>query len=252
MAKLAPTIELSDGTQMPAIALGTWDARDNEVYDAVKVAIDVGYRHFDTAWLYQNENEVGQAIREKIADGKVTREEIYVTTKLWPTFFARDQVVPACKESLANLGLDYVDLYLIHWPIGMRYTKKSERRLENLEGTDDDFIEAYKGLEECVRLGLVRSIGISNFNSVQTDRILAVATIKPVVNQVECNVQLNQKKLIAFSRERDILITSYCPLARPDPATKNPAFWFSEEMARISKKYGKTPAQITLRYLVFA
>lgn len=246
----APKVKLSNGTEMPILALGTWDARDREIYDAVKVAIDVGYRHFDTAWLYQNEKEVGEAIREKIAEGKIKREDVYVTTKLWPTSFPRDQVVPACKVSLANLGLDYIDQYLIHWPVGMQYTKKSANLLENLASTDDDYLEAYKGLEDCYQLGLVKSIGISNFNSEQVDRVLSMATIKPVVNQVECHVQLNQKKLIAFCKERNILITSYCPLGRPNPAAKTPAFLFSPEVANIAKKYGKTPAQITLRYLV--
>lgn len=235
------------------IGLGTWAARDNEIYEAVKYAIDIGYRHFDTAWLYQNEKEVGQAIREKIAEGKVTREEIYVTTKLWPTFFAREQVVPACKVSLDNLGLDYIDQYLLHWPMGMKYTEQTENFLENLAFDESlDFLEAYKGIEDCVKLGFVRSIGISNFNSVQTDQILAIATIDPVVNQVECCIQINQEKLIKFSKERGILITSYCPLARPDPVAKKPIFYYSDEVADIGKKYGKTPAQVSLRYLVSA
>lgn len=250
MAKVAPTIQLSDGNKMPVIAIGSWATKGTEVYEAVKAAIDVGYRHIDTAIIYQNEKDVGQAIREKIAEGKVTREEIYVTTKLAPTSHATDQVVPACKKSLENLGLDYIDCYLIHWPVSMKYSTFTGNMLENLVSDSVDYVDAWKGMEEVLRLGLARSIGISNFNSQQVERLLKNATVKPVVNQVECNIMLNQKKLRDFCKERDIVITSYCPLARPDPVKKTPAFFYSEEMAQIAKKYGKTPAKVTLRYLV--
>lgn len=251
MPQLAPKIKLSNGFEMPVLAMGTYQAREGEIYDAVKAAIDIGYRHFDTAYLYQNEAEIGKAIREMIAEGKVKREDIFVTTKLWNTEFALDKVVPACKNSLEALGLDYIDLYLLHWPMAMKYSKVTDDLLSNLEPDNDiDYIDTWKGMEECVRLGYVRSIGVSNFNSKQLQRVLDIAQIKPVNNQVECSVQLNQKKLINHCRKLGIIVSSYCPLARPVPAEKKPAFLFDEKIVEIGKKYGKTPAQIALRYLV--
>lgn len=251
MPQVVPKIKLSNGFEMPAIAMGTYQARENEIYDAVKAAIDIGYRHFDTAYLYQNEAEIGRAIREKIAEGKVKREDIFITTKLWNTEFAIEKVVPACKKSLEALGLDYIDLYLLHWPMAMKYSTETDDLLSNLEADNDiDYVDTWKGMEECVRLEYVRSIGISNFNSKQVQRVLDIAQIKPVNNQVECSVQLNQKKLINFCRKQNIVVSSYCPLARPVPAEKKPAFLFDDKIVAIGKKYGKTPAQVSLRYLV--
>lgn len=252
MPQLAPKIKLSNGFEMPVIAMGTYKALEGEVYEAVKAAIDIGYRHFDTAFAYQNEAEIGRAIREKIAEGKVKREDIFVTSKLWTTEFSIEKVVPACKGSLDRLGLDYIDLYLLHWPMAMQHTNKSttDPLTDLIPDNSFDYIDTWKGMEECVRLEYVRSIGISNFNSKQVQRLLDIAQIKPVNNQVECSVQLNQKKLINFCKKLGIVVSSYCPLARPVPAEKKPKFLFDEHIIELGKKYGKTPAQIAIRYLV--
>lgn len=161
-----------------------------EVEQAVKDAIDVGYRHFDCAMLYGNEAEIGSAIREKIAEGAVTREELFVVTKLWNTFHEKHLVVPTCKKSLENFGLDYIDQYLIHWPVAQKTVGELNVSFpfSNAYGIDYDYVETWKGMEECVKLGLTKGIGLSNFNSKQIERVLNAATIKPVVNQVRTKI----------------------------------------------------------------
>lgn len=135
--------------------------------------------------LYSNEKEIGEAIKEKIADGTVKREDLFVATKLWNTFHEYEQVVPTCKKSLENLGLEYVDLYLIHWPVAQKQIKLDPMDpFGNAVIIKHDFTETWRGMEDCVKLGLTKSIGLSNFNSVQVLRILDVAKVLPVTNQV--------------------------------------------------------------------
>lgn len=162
-------------------------AAPGEVGEAVKHAIDVGYRNFDCAWIYGNEKEIGEGIRSKIEDGTVKREDLFITTKLWNTFHEQDAVIPSLKESLNNFGLDYVDLYLIHWPCA----QKNIGQFNNLQPFDGilnieyDYVNTWKGMEECVKLGLTKGIGLSNFNIEQVQRILDAANIRPVMNQVK-------------------------------------------------------------------
>ncbi|KAL1122605.1 hypothetical protein AAG570_002935, partial [Ranatra chinensis] len=226
-----------------------------EVTQAVKDAIDAGYRHIDCAYIYGNEKEVGVAINDKIKDGTIQREDLFITSKLWNTFHREDLVIPILKETLSRLGIDYVDLYLIHWPMG--YKEESELFPKDESGkvqySDTHFTETWKSMEECVKLGLAKSIGVSNFNSKQIQEILDIAEIKPVNNQVECHPYLNQKKLIEFCKERGITVTAYSPLGSPgrtmvsadevklldDPVIKS-----------LADSYGKTVAQILIRYQV--
>lgn len=161
---------------------------DGETGLATKYAIDSGYRHFDTAYLYGNEREVGQAIQEKIDEGVVKREDIFIVTKLWNTHHEPDKVEKACRTSCDNLGLGYIDLYLMHYPVAFKEREPFEFWPLNPNGQHDhadvDYVDTWKAMEKLVGLGLVRSIGISNFNSQQVDRLLANCTIKPVTNQV--------------------------------------------------------------------
>ncbi|XP_076295972.1 aldo-keto reductase 1B-like [Lasioglossum baleicum] len=255
----APRITLSNGEKIPVLGLGTWQAADNPgvVEQSVRDAVDAGYRHFDCAFIYGNEKEIGKALHDKIAEGVVKREDLFITTKLWNTFHKREDVVPACKTSLENFGLDYVDLYLIHWP--MSFGANEEKIWPTgLKGTQvneiDNFLDTWRGMEECVKLGLVKSIGLSNFNSKQIERVLSMAEIKPVMNQVECHPNLNQKKLRKFCAERGIAITAYSPFGSPKRTWAKPGdpevTMDSPEIVKLTKKYGKTPAQIILRYLI--
>lgn len=250
----APKVKLNNGYEMPILGLGTYSSNDNEGEIAVKHAIDLGYRHIDTAYFYQNEKEVGKAIKDKICDGVITRDDIFLVTKLWSIHHEPERVEDACRKSLENLGLDYIDLYLMHIPVGYQFLDEQTLLPKDSDGklilNDVDYLDTWKAMEKLVKLGLVRSIGVSNFNSEQIERILQNCEIRPVTNQVECHPGLNQKKLIKFCREREMTLTAYCPLGRPKPEEKQPDFVYSEKTQKIAEKYNKTPAQIVLRYLL--
>lgn len=248
-----PSVKLNNGVEMPGLGFGTFLSKPNEVAEAVKHAIDIGYRYIDTAFFYANEHEVGLAIKEKIASGVVKREDIFVTTKLWCIHYDPSRVEYGCRKSLENLGLDYIDLYLIHFPVGFAYVDDStfipkEEGAQFVTTNDYDCVDIWKAMEQLVKKGLVRSIGISNFNAEQVERVLKNCEIKPVVNQVECHVELNQKKLREFCKERDIVIIAYCPLGRHNAEAKKPAFLYDERTKAIAKKYNKTPAQVAIRF----
>ncbi|PNF24350.1 1,5-anhydro-D-fructose reductase [Cryptotermes secundus] len=248
------SVKLNNNRDIPVLGVGTLFAKQGEAEQLVKDAIDIGYRHFDTAMAYQNEKEVGAGVRAKIAEGVIKREDIFITSKLWNTKHKRELVVDACKETVSKLGLEYVDLYLIHWPFAFKdseelWPKDSDGKVQL---ADDDYVDTWKGMEECVKLGLARSVGISNFNTEQINRVLEVATIKPAVNQVECHPYLNQSKLIAFCKERGIVITAYCPLGSPNSIAKAdfPAPLKDPTLQELASKYKKSVAQIILRYLI--
>ncbi|KAI4459522.1 aldo/keto reductase [Holotrichia oblita] len=239
MAGKVPKLTLNNGLQCPALGLGTWQATPGEVGSAVKHAIDIGYRHIDCAMLYGNEKEIGEAIREKLKEGVVKREDLFIVTKLWNTFHEREQVVPACKnlwkilKLLGELDVDFP--------------------FKNAVGLDYDYVDTWKGMEECVDLGLTKSIGLSNFNSKQVQRVLDAARIKPVMNQIEVNPNINQKILIKFCRDRGIEVTAYSPFGSPSrPWAKpgDPVIHLTDpKLVAIGKKYKKTAAQIVLRYV---
>lgn len=249
MTKFAPCVKLYNGQEMPVVGLGTYRSYDNKAEQAVKDAIDVGYRHIDTAFVYENEHEVGRAVRSKMAEGKIKREDVFITTKLGGIHHDPQLVEHACRKSLSNLCLDYIDLYLMHFPVGQIYAGD-----ENVHGSselsDTDYLDTWKAMEKLVDLGLVKGIGLSNFNAEQTERILQNCRHRPLVNQVECNPAFNQKKLIEFSRERQIVITAYSPLGRPQPDRHWPPFLYGQTARELAKRYNRTPAQICLRYLI--
>jgi len=255
MAPQTPTIKLNSGYEIPIFGLGTWKSQPGEVTKVVQEAIDVGYRHIDGALAYSNEKEVGEAIEAKIKQGVVKREDLFVTSKLWNTFHRSDLVVNSLKKTLADLKLDYLDLFLIHWP--MAYKEDAELFPKDANDkmiySDADYLDTWKMMEECVRLGLTRSIGLSNFNSQQIQRILDNSKIKPAMLQVECHPYWNQKKLFEFCKSKGISVTGYSPLGSPDrPWAKptDPKLVDDVKLVELSKKYGKSPAQIILRWLV--
>jgi len=184
-------------------------------------------------------------VRSKIRDGTIRREDIFITTKLWNTRHGQEEVVPALRESLENLGLDFVDLYLIHWPVSVD---------EQGNLTSIDFTDTWKGMVEAQRLGLTRSIGVSNFNEAQLQKLLASSKVKPVVNQIEVNPNLVQKKLVTFCQERGIQIVAYSPLGSmvegrrqstpAAPKLNDPT------LSAMADKYKKSTVQIVLRYLL--
>lgn len=260
-ARFIPTVKLNNGLEMPAIGLGTSMSKGDECSKAVMTAIDEGFRHIDTAYNYRNEDAVGRAIRAKIEEGVVTREELFVTTKLWNTFHHPDHVPMAFGKSLEHLGLDYVDLFLIHMPFGYEFNGWDPEKRTPLDDngnvlcSDDDYVDTWKAMEKLLESGRVHSIGVSNFNSEQLERILANCRVKPVTNQVECNARINQKLLIEFCMERDIVVTAHSPFGRPHLFEKNPKdkpkpVLDEPEIVEIGKKFDKSSAQVVLRYLL--
>lgn len=193
-------------------------SKPGEVFQAVRDAIDAGYRHIDCAYNYLNEAEVGTGIKSKIDQGIVKREDLFVCSKLWNTFHRPDLVEPALQNSLKDLQLSYLDLYLIHFPTafqegGDRYPKDEQGKVVF---SNVDFCDTWKAMEELVHKGLVKSIGISNFNSKQMERILACASIPPAVNQIEVHPYMSQTKLVEFCKAKNVAVTAYSPLRSQD------------------------------------
>mgnify|MGYP002823782031 CR=1 FL=1 len=207
---------------MPILGLGTWQATGDEVKKAVIRAIELGYRAIDTAWIYQNQTEVGEALKEVT----VPREELFITSKLWNDHHRYDDVIANCKETLKQLQLDYLDLFLIHWPI-----------------EDVAIEETMRAMKTLVDEGLVKSVGVSNFSIKNLRDALAVSDVKISMNQVEFHPGLFQKDLLEFSNKSNIATTAYCPIARgknlDDPSLQS-----------IAQKHSKTPAQVSLRWLI--
>ncbi|KAK9884641.1 hypothetical protein WA026_007478 [Henosepilachna vigintioctopunctata] len=231
------------------------NSKKGEVTQAVKDAIDLGYRHIDCAHVYGNEKEVGDAIKAKITEGVVRREDLFLTSKLWNTFHRPDLVEVAIKETLKNLGVDFINLYLMHWPVA--YKEEGELFPLNKDGkpifSDVDYVDTWKSMEELVKKGFTKSIGLSNFNKRQIERVLEIATIKPVNNQIECHPYLNQTRLIDFCKSKGIAVTAYSPLGSPDrPWAKpeDPSLMQDTKLKELALKYKKTPAQILLRYQI--
>ncbi|XP_040104748.1 dihydrodiol dehydrogenase 3-like isoform X3 [Oryx dammah] len=228
-------VKLNDGHFIPVLGFGTAETKEvakSEALEVTKFAIEVGFRHIDCAYVYQNEEQVGQAIQSKISDGTVKREDIFYTSKLWCTFLRPELVRPALEKSLKNLQLDYVDLYIIHFPLAM------------------------KALEKCKDAGLTKSIGVSNFNHKQLEKILNKPGLKykPVCNQVECHPYLNQSKLLDFCKSHDIVLVAYGALGSQRVKEwvnlSLPVLLEDPVLSAIAKKHKQTPALVALRYQI--
>jgi diketogulonate reductase-like aldo/keto reductase len=215
------TLELNNGVRIPREALGVFQVEDSVAEKSVRCALKNGYRHIDTATIYGNEAGVGRGIRES----GVPREEIFLTTKLWNDDMRALRVKEAFEQSLEKLGTDYVDLYLIHWPV------------------DGVYVQCWKAMEELYEQGRVRAIGVSNFQTRHLDALLKEARIVPAVNQIERHPLLTQLPLRAYCQARNIAIEAWSPLGGTGGN-----LLANEELGRIAKKYGKTVAQLVLRW----
>src|SRR5690625_1303907 len=215
-------VTLNNGISMPQLGFGVWKIDNEKTASIVDKAFKVGYRSIDTASAYGNEQGVGKAI----AQSGLPREELFITTKVWNGDQGYNQTLAAFNKSMEALKLDYIDLYLIHWP-----TPKY-----------DNYVDTYKALETLYHEGRVKSIGVSNFNQEHLERIFAECDIKPVVNQVECHPYFQQAELKSFCNQHDIYIESYSPLDRGNVVLKDTV------ITELANKHNKTPAQIILRW----
>ncbi|XP_037939296.1 aldo-keto reductase family 1 member B1-like [Teleopsis dalmanni] len=248
-------MQLNNGQSMPVIGLGTWRSLPASVYQAVKDAIDLGYRHIDCAHSYGNETEIGLAIKDKIDEGVLKREDLFVTSKLWCTYHRPDMVRVGCEQSLRRLKLNYLDCYLIHWPTAFEESKDLYPMDEKQKVifADYNFVSTWSAMEELVDQGLCRTIGVSNFNKRQIEEILKTALIPPAVLQVECHPYLNQKRLIGFAKENDMVVVCYSPLGSSHTPYEKPGKYKLLEnptIVEMAKKYKCNPAQILLRYQI--
>ena len=239
---------------MPIIGLGTWNSAPGEVYDAVTSAIQNGYRHIDCATVYGNEAEVGQALEDMIKAGVVSREELWITSKLWNNAHRPAHVKNACEKSLSDLRLDYLDLYLIHWPVlvkpGLMF-QKTGHDLEPLE--DVPIATTWPAMEKLYKRGLCKHIGVSNFSIVKLKSLLEHCSIAPEMNQIEMHPYLQQPEMVNFCHANNIHLTAYAPLGsanRPDrlKVENEPVLMEDPLIGEIAKRHNVSPAQILLSW----
>ncbi len=249
-------IAFSNGDQIPLLGLGTWKSQPGEVFQAVLWAINCGYRHIDCAFIYNNEKEVGNALKQAFQEGLVTREEMFITSKLWNDSHRREDVKPALKKSLRDLKLDYLDLYLVHWPISFKpKVGFAQTREQFFTYSDVPLEQTWAAMEEIQNLDLARHIGVSNFNRAKLEEIQKKAIVKPEMNQIELHPYLPQEKLVEYCKSKGILVTAYAPLGSSDRASAvkksdEPSLLENELIQEIANRHGAHPAQILIAWSI--
>jgi diketogulonate reductase-like aldo/keto reductase len=241
MKKMSHVV-LNNGLKMPLLGLGTWKSKPGEVKASVYEAIRVGYRHIDAAWVYKNQDEVGDGINQAISEGLIKREDVWVTSKLWNHAHAKADVEPHLRETLDQLKLDYIDLYLIHWPV------------TGIEGEEltPPYSETWAEMESVLEKGLVKAIGVSNMTSKKLEAMKGFAKVWPAVNQVEMHPMLRQDELLEYCKTVGTHVTAYSPLGSPDSEAmvghNGSSLLTHPVVLKVAEETGKSPGQVLIRW----
>jgi alcohol dehydrogenase (NADP+) len=249
------TLRYTNNDEMDAIGLGTWKSEPGAVKKAVKHALKIGYRHIDCAAVYGNEKEVGEALKEVFDEGTISRPEVWITSKLWNTNHKEEDVKPALEHTLKDLQLDYIDLYLIHWPVAFR------PGLEGFPSSDDDFLsldevpikETWEAMVQLKNQSLIKHIGVSNFSKKKLEELMSNSEVTPEMNQIELHPYLHQDDLVDFCHKQGINVTAFSPLGSQDrieamKADNEPSLLENEVVTAIAKKHDASPAQILIKF----
>lgn len=260
------SIRLTDGSRLPSVGLGLWKIAKENTAQMVQAAIAAGYRHLDSACDYGNEIQTGEGIQRSLASGLCKREDLWVTSKLWNTYHRHEHVRPAIERTLRDLQLDYLDLYLVHFPITLKYIPFEQRyppgwfydpaqTNPRMEIDSVPISETWGAMEDLVRAGLCKQIGVSNFGTSLIRDLLSYATVRPTVLQVESHPYLAQEKLLRYCQQEQIAYTAFSPLGAGSyvelgMATSSDSVLCEPMICQLAAKYNKSPAQVSLRWAI--